>query len=72
MLPNHYVIFWNGRPIGIDFNSGGYPYKNDEKSNPCMVKYFKTKEEAQKYWDIINWNGEKPAEIKEIQFRIVE
>lgn len=67
MLPNKFVIIWNGKPVGLDSASGGYPYKTDV---PCQVKYWDSREEAQKYMDVFASNGYH-WEIKEIQFRIV-
>lgn len=65
MLPNSFVIIWDGKPIGLDTASGGYPFKT---SYPGSVKYWETRESAQKYADMFpesNWA------IEEIQFRIV-
>ena len=75
MLPNHFVIFWDNKPIAIDQDSGGYPYKLPDNSNPSTVKYFRTREDAQKYWDILTRVDSKFIYsnyfIKEIQFRIM-
>ena len=67
MIPNYFVIIWDNQPVGLDQASGGCPYKTDW---PGSIKYWKTREAAQKYMDISqsennNWK------VVEIQFRIV-
>jgi len=66
MILNKWVIFWNNQPIGIDLNSGGYPFKTE---NPNNIKYWISKEEAIKYCDMFPNNR---MWAKEIQFRILE
>jgi hypothetical protein len=72
MLPNKYAILWDNMPVGLDSDSGGYPYKT---SLPSQVKYWETKEEAQKYIDIMQRGssyGFNNVKIVEIQFRIMD
>lgn len=74
MLPNAFVIIWNGEPIGLDSNSGGYPHKTDYAGS---VKYWNTREEAQDYIDIMTMKETSSTYINnysivEIQFRIVD
>lgn len=73
MLPNKYVLIWNGQPVGVDSNSGGYPFKTD---SPSQVRYFDSREEAEKYLRVFensrSYGFYTPmVEIHEIQFRIV-
>lgn len=65
MFPNKFVIFWDRQPVGLDKDSGGYPYKCN---NPNSVKYWDSESEALKYMD--SW-PEREWIVKEIQFRIV-
>ena len=74
MLPNRFVILWDNQPVGKDRDSGGYPYKTTE---PCMVEYWRTKEDAQHYLDIMTMKGTSQTyisnyKIVEIQFRIMD
>lgn len=46
MIPNKFVIFWDNIPIGLDKNSGGYPYKTD---NPNAIMYWNSRLEIEKY-----------------------
>ena len=67
MLPNKYVIIWDGLPVGVDQSSGGYPFKTKDAN---LVRYWRDLVEAEKYISIFssyNYNWE----IKEIQFRLV-
>jgi hypothetical protein len=66
MLPNYFILLWNNKPVGIDQNSGGYPYKTDY---PGSVKYWETREKAQHYADMFI---EERMIVKEIQFRIMD
>jgi len=74
MLPYRWVILWNNQPVGLDSDSGGYPYKTDYPGN---VKYWATQKEAQDYVDIMTMKGSSSTysvssfRIVEIQFRIV-
>lgn len=72
MLPNKFVILWDNRPVGLDANSGGYPFKTD---HAALVKYWDTKKEARHYIDIMQ-RGESykflNVKIIEIQFRIMD
>lgn len=66
MLPNRWVILWNNQPVGLDNDSGGYPFKTD---NPNQIKYWATRGEAERYSDMfINHR----FQIIEIQFRIMD
>lgn len=67
MLPNKYVIIWDGLPVGVDQNSGGYPFKTKDAN---LVRYWGDLVEAEKYISIFlsyNYNWQ----VKEIQFRLV-
>lgn len=74
MFPNKFIIEWNGKAVGIDQNSGGYPYKTDD---PFSTHWFPTRQAAQDY---INKFINSPSygfhipyvKIHEIQFRIME
>jgi hypothetical protein len=68
MLPNKFVIVWDNRPVALDSGSGGYPFKTD---HPSEVKYWESREEAQKYMDIFIAEG-KNWKIVEIQFHIMD
>jgi hypothetical protein len=73
MFSNRWVILWDNEPVGLDSNSGGYPFKT---SIPEQVKYWKSKNEAQKYLDIMTMKGTSQTyisnyKIVEIQFRIM-
>lgn len=73
MLPNAFVIIWNGQPIGLDSDSGGYPYKTEYAGS---VKYWATREDARKYLDVFasspSYGFYAQAIIQEVQFRIVD
>ena len=73
MIPNRFVVFWNNQPVGLDQNSGGYPYKTDD---PNLIQYFPTRADANYYVDVITSHGTSESFsgmlVKEIQFRIME
>jgi hypothetical protein len=72
MLPNHFVVLWDERPVGVDQHSGGYPYKTNIASE---VRYFREREEAQKYVDTLQRSGSDQyiyMKVVEIQFRIMD
>lgn len=65
MIPNHFVILWDGQPVGLDRDSGGYPYKT---GYPGSIHYWKSAQEALDYMAMFrehNW------QVVEVQFRIV-
>lgn len=72
MIPNQFVILWNNQPIGLDSNSGGYPFKTE---NPNLIYYWSTRKAAQEYADIMTMKGKSITysyfDVREIQFRIV-
>lgn len=73
MITNKWVILWNNEPVGLDTNSGGYPFKTIYPSQIC---YWNKKEEAQRYLDTMTMNGISSSyinnyQIVEIQFKIV-
>lgn len=74
MLPNAFVIIWDGKPVGLDSNSGGYPFKTEYAGN---IKYWVTRKEAQDYINIMTMKETSSTymnhySIVEIQFRIID
>lgn len=70
MLPNHFVILWDGLPLAINEETGR-PYKTQL---PGQVKYFINRSDANSYLDMNRQPGGSyiyRAEVKEVQFRIV-
>ena len=73
MFPNRFVIEWDGKVVGIDSNSGGYPYKTD---SPGSAKFFRTRKEAEHYIGLfttslsLGFYGPM-VRVVEIQFKIV-
>lgn len=65
MIPNKFVIFWDNMPVGLDSNSGGYPFKTE---NPNQIKYWNTRDEAEKYCIMFLSNM---MLVYEIQFGII-
>lgn len=66
MIPNKFVIIWNGQPIGLD--RGGRPFKTED---PNKIKYWNTREEASYYSDLFILDS-YIWYIHEIQFRIMD
>ena len=74
MLPNYFVILWDNKPVGLDADSGGYPYKTDYPGN---VRYWLKREDAEKFLDVFarspSYGFSVPrVKIVEIQFRIMD
>ncbi len=46
MQPVFCLRYKNGKFVGVDYNSGGYPYETD---NPKQIEYFRTEEQAKDY-----------------------
>ncbi len=67
MLPNHWVIFWDNYVVGMSRESK--PIKLDQNVNPFKVAFFKTKDEAQYWWNKFN-KLDSNYYISEIEFRI--
>lgn len=66
MLPNKWIIIWNGLPIGIDQHGGAY-----KTLIPSKIAYFDDKQSA-----LIFLDNTKASEwvwfVKEIRFRILD
>jgi len=71
VLPNKFVILWDNQPVGLDRNSGGYPFKTN---HPSQVEYWNSMKEAQTYVDTMQRGASYRfihVQIVEIQFRIM-
>ncbi len=64
MFPNKFVILWDNAPVGLDYASGGYPYKCD---SPAGTKFWNTRKEAEDYVD----KFDERFRIVEVKFVIV-
>lgn len=74
MLPNKFVILWDGLPVALNSDSGGYPFKTNSINN---VKFWESKEKAQEYINVMTMKETSSTymnhySIVEIEFRIVD
>lgn len=71
MVTNHWILLWDNWPVGLDSDSGGYPYKTN---SPNAIKYWTTAKDARNYLDIITSHGKSTQynliEVREVEFRL--
>lgn len=67
MIPNKWVIIWNGKPVGSYRHSPGRPMKTEIIE---QIHFFDSRDDADKYAGRFMF-GER-YEIREIQFRIMD
>ena len=68
MNPCYIVLDKDGKPQGIDYNSGGLPYV---AAGPNGIYFWFTKEDALRYVDIIN-SGDKGYRVAGVRILIDE
>ena len=61
VISEKWIVLSGGTPIGLDRDSGGYPYKT---LHPSSIKYWDTKEKAEDYVNVMTRGVDKDTYLQ--------